>query len=191
MPGRHASDDKRRFRRDLRRVGLLAVGLLVVLAGVWVAVRTLTGGSPDGEPAGDAPAAASSVVTAEAPPTTEPAGTTSTVPPSTAPSTTTTTEPPRPPVREPSQIGVLVLNATSVGGLAGRLTEQLAELGYRTAPPDNHTENLDSSVIWYVEGYDREASALSEHVPEAELMLFPGDAPRAPITVVLGADHQV
>ena len=189
MPGRHASDDRRRFRRDLRRVGLLALGLLVVLVGVWVAIRTLTGGSPDGEPVAGAQAA-SSVATTEAPPATEPTSTTSTVPASTAPSTTTTTEAPRPPVREPSQIGVLVLNATAVGGLAGRLTDQLSELGYRTAPPDNHTENLDSSVIWYVEGYDREAAALAEYVPDADLALFPGDAPRAPITVVLGAGSQ-
>ena len=155
-----------------------------------MAVRTLTGGSTDGEPAGSAPVAASSVVTTEAPPSTEPPSTTSTAPAGTAPSTTTTTEIPRPPVREPSQIGVLVLNATAVGGLAGRLTDQLAELGYRTAPPDNHSENLDSSVIWYVEGYDREAAALAEYVPDADLALFPGDAPRAPITVVLGAGSQ-
>lgn len=190
MPGRHASDDKRRLRRDLRRAGLLALGGLVVLVGAVFAARTLIGGSADGEPAevGTAATAAPATTVADtvAPTTAAPATTVVT----TAAPTTTTTEPPRPPVRAPSQVGVLVLNATSVGGLAGRLTDQLADLGYRTAPPDNHSENLDTSVIWYVEGYDREAAILAEQVPEAELLLFPGDAPRAPITVVLGADRR-
>ena len=191
MPGRHASDDRRRFQRDLRRAGLIALGVLVVVIGAGLAARTLIGGSPDGDSAEDPSAAAvQTVATTGAPPA--PAAPTTTVPTTTttAVPTTTTTEVPRPPVRPPSQVGVLVLNATSVAGLAGRVTEELAGLGYRTVPPDNHPENLDSSVIWYVEGYDREAAILSEQVPDAELVLFPGEAPRAPITVVLGAGHR-
>lgn len=191
MPGRHASDDRRRFQRDLRRAGLIAVGVLVVVIGVGLAARTLIGGSPDRDPAEDGSAAAAEPVdTTEAPPVTDAPTTTVPTTTTTAAPTTTTTELPRPPVRPPSQIGVLVLNATSVAGLAGRVTDELADLGYRTVPPDNHPENLDSSVIWYVEGYDREAAILSEQVPDAELVLFPGDAPRAPITVVLGAGHR-
>lgn len=190
MPGRHASDDKRRLRRDLRRAGLLALGGLVVLVGAVFAARTLIGGSAGGDPAeaGTAATAAPTTTVADTAAPTTAAPTTAVV--TTAAPTTTTTEPPRPPVRAPSQTGVLVLNATSVGGLAGRLTDQLADLGYRTVPPDNHSENLDTSVIWYVEGYDREAAILSEQVPDADLVLFPGDAPRAPITVVLGAGYR-
>ena len=191
MPGRHASDDRRRFQRDLRRAGLIALGVLVVVIGIGFVARTLIGGSPDGDPAEDRSAAAAEpVATTGAPPATDAPTTTVPATTTTAVPTTTTTEAPRPPVRPPSQVGVLVLNATSVAGLAGRLTEELAGLGYRTVPPDNHPENLDSSVIWYVEGYDREAAVLSEQVPDAELVLFPGDAPRAPITVVLGAGYQ-
>ena len=190
MPGRHASDDRRRLRRDLRRAGLLALGGLVVLVGAVFAARTLIGGSAGGDPAeaGTAATAAPTTTVADTAAPTTAAPTTAVV--TTAAPTTTTTEPPRPPVRAPSQTGVLVLNATSVGGLAGRLTDQLADLGYRTVPPDNHSENLDTSVIWYVEGYDREAAILSEQVPDADLVLFPGDAPRAPITVVLGAGYR-
>ena len=191
MPGRHASDDRRRFQRDLRRAGLIALGVLVVVIGVGLAARTLIGSSTDGDPAENGSAAAEQPVATtgsppatDAPTTTVPATTTTAVP------TTTTTEVPRPPVRPPSQVGVLVLNATSAAGLAGRLTDQLADMGYRTVPPDNHPENLDSSIIWYVEGYDREAAVLSEQVPDAEPVLFPGDAPRAPITVVLGASYR-
>ena len=191
MPGRHASDDRRRFQRDLRRAGLLALGVLVVVIGAGLAARTLIGGSPDGDPAerGSVPAAGP-VETTGAPPATDALTTTVPTTTTTAAPTTTTTEPPRPPVRPPSQIGVLVLNATSAAGLAGRLNDELADLGYRTVPPDNHPENLDTSVIWYVEGYDREAAILAEQVPDAELVLFPGDAPRAPITVVLGAGYR-
>ena len=190
MPGRHASDDRRRFQRDLRRAGVIALGVLVVLISAVLVARTLIGGSPDGDHVEGGAAAVEPVATTGAPTTT--AAPATTVPPTTttAAPTTTTTDPPRPPARQPSQIGVLVLNATSVAGLAGRLTDQLADLGYRTVPPDNHSENLDASVIWYVEGYDREAAILSEQVPDAELVLFPGDAPRAPITVVLGAGYQ-
>ena len=191
MPGRHASDDRRRFQRDLRRFGVLALGVLVVLIGIGFVARTLLGGSADGDPAEDGSAAAAQpVATTGAPPATDAPTTTVPATTTTAVPTTTTTEAPRPPVRPPSQVGVLVLNATSVAGLAGRLTEELAGSGYRTVPPDNHPENLDSSVIWYVEGYDREAAVLSERVPDAELVLFPGDAPRAPITVVLGASYR-
>lgn len=191
MPGLHASDDRRRFRRDLRRAGLIALGVLVVVIGVAFAVRTLIGGSSEGEAAGDGPVgAAQPVSTTGAPPATDAPTTTAPTTTTTAVPTTTTTEPPRPPVRPPSQTGVLVLNATSVAGLAGRLTDRLADMGYQTIPPDDHPENLDSSVIWYVEGYDREAAILSERVPDAELTVFPGDAPRAPITVVLGASYR-
>ena len=191
MPGRHASDDRRRFQRDLRRFGVLALGVLVVLIGIGFVARTLLGGSGDGDPVEDGSAAAAQpVATTGAPPATDAPTTTVPATTTTAVPTTTTTEAPRPPVRPPSQVGVLVLNATSVAGLAGRLTEELAGSGYRTVPPDNHPENLDSSVIWYVEGYDREAAVLSERVPDAELVLFPGDAPRAPITVVLGASYR-
>ena len=190
MPGRHASDDRRRFRRDLRRAGLLALGALVVVIGATLAARTLIGGSTDGEPAEGGSEVTAARTTS--PPTTGVTTTAApvTAPPTTVAPTTTTTEPARPPVRAPEQTGVLVLNATSVAGLAGRLTDQLAGLGYRTVPPDNHSENLDTSVIWYVAGYDREAAVLSEQVPDAELALFPGDAPRAPITVVLGAGYR-
>lgn len=191
MPGRHASDDRRRFQRDLRRAGLIALGVLVVVIGVGLVARTLIGGSTDGDPAENRSAAADqTVATTGSPPATEASTTTVPATTTTAVPTTTTTEAPRPPVRPPSQVGVLVLNATSVAGLAGRLTDELADSGYRTIPPDNHQENLDSSVIWYVEGYDREAAVLSEQVPDADLALFPGDAPRAPITVVLGASYR-
>ena len=191
MPGRHASDDRRRLQRDLRRFGLLALGVLVVLIGVGFAARTLIGGPTDGDPAEDGTgAAAQTVATTGAPPATDAPTTTAPTTTTTAVPTTTTTEVPRPPVRPPSQVGVLVLNATSVAGLAGRVTDELAGLGYRTVPPDNHSENLDSSLIWYVEGYDREAAVLAEQAPDAELVLFPGDAPRAPITVVLGASYR-
>ncbi len=103
----------------------------------------------------------------------------------TVPETTTTL----PPVRGPERLTVMVLNSTRVAGLAGRLTERLADLGYRTLDPDNHPDELETSVIWYVEGFRREAEVLAEAVPDAGIAPFGGGDPQAPLTVVLGASY--
>ena len=103
----------------------------------------------------------------------------------TVPETTSTL----PPVRDPERLTVLVLNSTRVAGLAGRVTERLADLGYRTLDPENHPEALATSVIWYVEGFRREAEVLAGAVPDAGIEPFGGDDPQAPLTVVLGASY--
>ena len=103
----------------------------------------------------------------------------------TVPETTSTL----PPVRDPERLTVLVLNSTRVAGLAGRLTERLADLGYRTLDPGNHPEALATSVVWYVEGFRREAEVLAEAVPDARIEPFGGDDPQSPLTVVLGSSY--
>lgn len=199
VPGRHASSDMRRFRRDLIRLIVIALSLVVLAAVVVVSVRQVTGESEEGDavavsetgPSSTAtrPATMATSAVATTPPSTAPAA------PSTAPSTsTTTTAPPStttlPPVRGPAQITVLVLNSTRVTGLAGRVTERLSALGYRTEPPANHTSRLDTSVVWYVEGFDREAEILAEEIPDANLEPFPGEAPGAHLTVVVGESYR-
>lgn len=200
MPGRHASSDTRRFRRDLIRLIVIALSLVVVGAALVVSVRLVTGGAADGEPA---PVAEGGSTSTSIPPPTTPA-TAATTPPSTgraAPSTTqsipstTTTAPPSTtstlaPVRRPDQITVQVLNSTGVTGLAGRITERLSALGYRTESPANHRPRLDTSVVWYLEGFDREAEILAEEIPDANLEPFPGEEPRAHLTVVVGASYR-
>lgn len=202
MPGRHASPDRSRFRRDLTRMTVLAVLAAVVVAALAFAVRFLTG--TDGEPAtaaGQTPSAATEPpppsTAAPAPEsTTTAAAVSSTIAAveTTAAAPTTTTAPTLPPaapppIREPGQIIVLVLNSTETAGLAGRVTDQLSELGYRTETPDNHPSALGTSVVWYLDGFEREAEALAEEIPDANIEPFTGDVPRAHLTVVLGASY--
>ena len=200
MPGRHASPDRRRLRRDLMRLAVRAVLAAAAVAVLVLAARLLIGGGDPPAPAASeqtsaaaAPTAASVVITTAAPP---PAETTAAAAAAvTAPAApTTSTAPTLPPagaapMREPSQTIVLVLNSTQTAGLASRVTEQLSELGYRTEDPDNYPSPLETSVVWYLEGFEREAEALAEEIPGAVAEPFTGDEPLAHLTVVLGASH--
>ena len=193
MPGRHASADNSRFRRDLTRLIVLVVLAVVVAVAAFLIIDYLRSEPEDPLVAATTTSRPETVATA-APSTTAPrptttvAATTSTVTTvaTTVPETTSTL----PPVRSPDRLTVLVLNATRVAGLAGRVSERLADLGYRTLDPDNHPEALQTSVIWYVGGFAREAEVLAEAIPDAEVQPFAGDDPRAPLTVVLGASYR-
>lgn len=201
MPGRHASQDRRRLRRDLMRLAVRAVLAAAAVSVLVFAARLLIGGGEQPAPAASeqtsaataptAPATAVTAVTAAAPTTTAAAASTTAAAPAAPTTSTAPTLPPAgpPPMREPGQIIVLVLNSTQTAGLAGRVTEQLSELGYRTESPDNHPSPFETSVVWYLEGFEREAEALAEALPDANVEPFTGDAPRAHLTVVLGSSH--
>ena len=166
MPGRHASDDRSRFRRDLFRMSLLALLAVAVIAAAAAGVRLFLGGD-------DAPPA-----TVAAPATT----TTTTLPP-----TTTTT---LPPLREPAELTVLVLNSTGRSGLAGRTTQRIADGGYQTLPADNFSPTLDTSVVRYAAGLEREAEVLAAQIPDANLELSEEEDPAADLVVVLGLSFE-
>lgn len=194
MPGRHASPDRSRFRRDLTRLIVLVTLAVAVAVGAALIIDYLRSGPEEppaaapatGEPETDVPQASSTTVAPR--PSTTVAPTTSTV--ATVATTVAETTTTLPPVRPPDRLTVLVLNATRVSGLAGRVTELLSGLGYRTLDPDNHPESLQTSVVWYVEGFRREAEQLAEAIPDADVEPFAGDDPQAPLTVVLGASYR-
>ena len=71
--------------------------------------------------------------------------------------------------------------------MAGRLTNQLADLGYQMLEPDNFTPALEFSRVWYVEGLEREAAQLAAAIPDAIVEPFPDGESQSDITVVLGA----
>ncbi len=117
------------------------------------------------------------------PPTTRPGSTTTT------PTTPQTTEAP---VRAPSEVRVLVLNAVGRQGIAGDLTARLEAAGYQTATPANFTGTVEGSKIWFAEGFQREAFELAAFVPDAAVELN-GDAAataEADIVVVLGPTYE-
>ena len=100
---------------------------------------------------GSSPGTASSDITSTAVATTVPESTTSTAPAT----TTTTTIPPTTTTTIPlvtEGAVVLIANASSVPGAAGRLTETLRSLGFQVADPTNaagNEEALDASKVYY------------------------------------------
>jgi hypothetical protein len=113
----------------------------------------------------------------------------------TPPSTTTT--PATIPVRANEDVRVVVLNSVGIGGVAGRFTQELADLGYQTLQADDYAPEQDPTRIWFREGFSAEANALAEYMLEAsgtEALAEPLPdetlKPGADLVVVLGTGYQ-
>lgn len=63
--------------------------------------------------------------------------------------------------RPPGEVKVLVANASGVGGAAGRITSVIAEKGYATGNATNATRRVEDPVIYFADGYQREAAQLA------------------------------
>lgn len=179
-----------RFFRELSWAGLKLVLAAIVVFGLGLLAVTrgpdlLGGGQEDTTPTVTQPTVPVTTTVVTLPPTTTttlPAATTTTVPP-----TTTTTAPL---VRDPSEITVQVLNATTRSGLAARVTSDLQALGYQTLQAANSGERFTSSRVWYASGFAAEAFELAAQFPDGLVEAYPGDAPTADIVVVLGSSYQ-
>lgn len=109
---------------------------------------------------------------ATVPPATETTTTTTTSPPTTteatAPFTTSTDTVPATPettlreARPPSEVRAIVLNSIGVTGLAGSVSQELADLGYQMAQADNYSPELSDTMIFHADGYSIEALELRE-----------------------------
>lgn len=182
--GKHVSSGRQ--SAFLRDSVIMVVGILIIAALTYGAIwlfQDLTGGSDD-DPVAVATTTTTAAPTATAGPSTTAAPTTST-----SPSTTTTTAPVIE-VRPPEEITVLVLNSIGTPGLAGRVTEQLAGMGYVTLEPDNYEPELEQSRIWYKEGFGPDANELAAVFPDALRELNPDAALEADIVVLLGASYE-
>jgi len=93
---------------------------------------------------------------------------------------------------EPSGLTVLVLNSTSRTGLAAGATADLAALGYRTEEPSNISPERTLLEIYFVEGRELEAIALSDALGGATLYLDTQEIVPAGVdlVVVLGTDYE-
>lgn len=183
--GRHAS--KAGQSAFLRDATIMAVGIIIVAAlmyGLLWLIQSWRSSDP-------LPGATDTTITAETtvPPTTLPPSTSTT-----APTTTTTTAPtttvPVIEVRPPEEVTVLVLNSVGTQGLAGRVTERLADLGYDMLEPDNFEPLLEQSRIWYKPGYGPDANDLAANFPDAVTEFNPDELPEADIVVLLGASYE-
>lgn len=72
--------------------------------------------------------------------------------------TTTTTAP----LRDPSQVTVLVANGTSIKGAAKAITDQLKAANYKTLTAVNTRQPVNTSMVYFRPGYEAEARAVAE-----------------------------
>lgn len=190
MPGDHAAPGLKRFYRELSSslIRWLIVAA-VIIAGAWgigALFDSLRGAGTTSTtiaPSDDGPPTGTSSTTTLAPATTTTTSTSTT----TSITTTTTTLPPE---LEPSEIEVVVLNSTTVSGLAAGVSDNLGVVGYRMLEADNYRPTLETSRIWYDTDFEDEAISLAELIPQTLIVEpWPGDGPiPADIVVVLGTD---
>lgn len=180
--GRHASAGVGGFYKDL---AMMVLGIVLVGAAVFLLLYVLAGdGSTETATAStEALATTTSSTVAETTTTTEVSTTTT----EEAPTTSATV-----PVRPPNEVRVIVLNSISIAGVAGRLTQELAEAGYQTLEADNYDPEQDPSQIWYREDFSAEATELLAFVPDALVEPIPDEDLHsgADVVVVIGAGYE-
>lgn len=193
--GRHARGNGPGFYRD---VLLLIAGIIVVAAVVFGGLSLWAGGSDDDITPPASPTSTEPAETTDIPSTTsiQPAPTSTAIAPTTAePSTTTTTSAAAPSTlreaRAPAEVRAIVLNSTGVAGLAGQLSDELAQQGYQMAQADNYTPELSDSMIFHADGFSVEALDLAETMPDATVAPDPELAAEwgVDVVVVIGQSY--
>jgi len=109
----------------------------------------------------------------------------------TAPRTTTTTAP----KVKPSNVPVLVANASGKPGAAGTVTNELQVAGFNVQAPINATANVSTSSVYYVAGQKAAATAVAAtlHLPPSAVLPYTTAAPvstigTAEVLVVVAPD---
>ena len=176
--GKHAAKSSRAFYRDLL---VMTLGIILVGAAVFLLLYLLAG-DPDPEAVN---------TTSSNPTATSVQGATSTEP-STTTTAATSTAPATVPLRPPGEVRVMVFNSIELSGAAGRYTQELADAGYQTLPPDDLDPEYDPSRIWYREGFSAEANVLLGLLPGAmvEQLPDPDMAPGSDLVVVIGVGYE-
>jgi hypothetical protein len=176
--GKHTTQTPATFYRDLviMVLGILVVGAVVFLILYLVADEPATGPTTT--------TTTTLATTTTASETTSSTGDGSTTTTSTSPSTTVA-------VRQPSEVAVVVFNSIGIDGAAGRMTSDLAEMGYQTLTPDDYEPEQDPSRIWFREGFAAEAALMVELIPGATVEPLPDDSigVGADIVIVLGTGY--
>lgn len=176
--GKHTTQTPATFYRDLviMVLGILVVGAVVFLILYLVADEPATGPTTT--------TTTTLATTTTASETTSSTGGGSTTTTSSSPSTTVA-------VRQPSEVAVVVFNSIGIDGAAGRMTSDLAEMGYQTLTPDDYEPEQDPSRIWFREGFAAEAALMVELIPGATVEPLPDDSVGvgADIVIVLGTGY--
>ena len=118
--------------------------------------------------------------------------TTTTATTTTPPTTSAVTTPVETVVTSPTipDTPVIVLNSTETSGLASRVTDYLAGLGWETGDPDNFAPELDETTVYYPEGQEAVARLLAAAAPGDANTVAPviPEVADDVFTVVLGTD---
>jgi len=100
------------------------------------------------------------------------------------------------PVVDPTGIEVAVLNTTSAGGLAGRVSRQIEDAGFLPGDVASIVRDTDQTVVMYQRGQKRAAKRvareLGKNAPPAIQRIdreVQGAAPTADVVVILGQDR--
>jgi hypothetical protein len=107
-------------------------------------------------------------------------------------SDTTATVPVGP--RAPAEVKVVVLNGSGKTGVAKRSTDALIALGYSTLPAANAPQQVPTTLVYFVEGYETEALAVAQALSLAPAAAQPLPEPppsppgEAHLMVILGQD---
>lgn len=171
-------------RHDFVNAVLLAVVLLGMAFALVAATRALLDTTEEG------------LIDAESPeetvpltPVTSPDGSTETSEPETEEETTSTA-----PARLPSEVQVRVGNGAGKSGVAGRATDILSNAGYAMLGAKNSTVRLDTTTVYYIEGYSADAEVVAQllNTPVTNIAPMPPDPgvalDTAAVIVILGAD---
>lgn len=91
---------------------------------------------------------------------------------------------------EPPDITVVVLNSIGESGLAARVTDYLAELGYEMGGPDDFLPPFELTTVYYPEGFEADARALAALAPGSGTTVAPvtPEVSAEALTVILGED---
>ncbi len=163
--------------------GAAGRGILLIAVAVIIGVLLLRNGFDDSGGA-SAPPASDGANTSVSTNTTAAGGATDSTTP------TTPTSAPRP----PNQVKVFVANGAGIQGAAGRAVEVLTPLGY-VAVAGNSPARVDTTTVYYVEGYEAEAQGVAAALgaPAASVQPMPTPPPiediqGAQVLVILGPD---
>ncbi len=160
----------------------IPVDRAVILLGLFVLAVVLLLGRIHPTPPGGA-ASGSTTTTTSVPGST----------PTTAPHTSTTTT--TAPKAKPSNVPVLVANASGQAGAAAAVTSELQVQGWNVEAPINASANVSTSSVYYVAGQKAAATevAAALHLPSSAVLPYTTAAPvatigTAEVLVVVAAD---
>ena len=93
------------------------------------------------------------------------------------------------PARQPGEVKVLSANGTRVNGAAGRVRDVLKALGYNVLSPIETKSPVQSSVVYYTAGFDREAQVVAQVLKLQSTAVQPLPAANAlPVSDLRGAN---